>query len=85
MDRQTLREWVIRYNEQGIAGPSNRPHGGGAPPKLSAEEKTQLAAWIRQGPDIAEDGVVRGSVSARASKYSWVDEARNFPGGFQHT
>src|SRR5208337_4800208 len=28
-------------------------------PKLSAEEKTQLAAWVRQGPDIAEDGVVR--------------------------
>ena len=70
MDRQTLRDWVIRYNEQGIAGLSDRPHGGGAPPKLSVEEKTQLAAWVRQGPDIAEDGVVRGSVSARASKYS---------------
>jgi transposase len=59
MDRQTLRDWVIRYNEQGIAGLSDRPHGGGAPPKLSIEEKTQLAAWVRQGPDIAEDGVVR--------------------------
>ena len=59
MDRQTLRDWVIRYNEQGIAGLSDRPHGGGAPPKLSVEEKTQLAAWVRQGPDIAEDGVVR--------------------------
>jgi transposase len=59
MDRQTLRDWVIRYNEQGIAGLSDRPHAGGAPPKLSIEEKTQLAAWVRQGPDIAEDGVVR--------------------------
>src|ERR1700736_10554 len=59
MDRQPLRDWVIRYNEQGIAGLSDRPHGGGAPPKLSVEEKTQLAAWVRQGPDIAEDGVVR--------------------------
>src|SRR5271165_2848843 len=59
MDRQTLRDWVHRYNEQGIDGLSNRPHGGGASPKLSAEEKTQLAAWVRQGPDIAEDGVVR--------------------------
>jgi transposase len=59
MDRQTLRDWVIRYNEQGIAGLSDRPHGGGAPPKLSIEEKTQLAAWVRQGPYIAEDGVVR--------------------------
>jgi transposase len=59
MDRQTLRDWVHRYNEQGIDGLSNRPHGGGAPAKLSIEEKTQLASWVRQGPDIAEDGVVR--------------------------
>src|ERR1700733_4789860 len=59
MDRQTLRDWVIRYNEQGIAGLSDRPHGGGAPPKLSVEEKAQFAAWVRQGSDIAEDGVVR--------------------------
>jgi transposase len=53
------RDWVIRYNEQGIAGLSDRPHGGGASPKLSVEEKAQLAAWVRQGSDIAEDGVVR--------------------------
>lgn len=59
MDRQTLRDWVIRYNEQGIDGLSDRPHGGGASPKLTAEEKTQLAAWVRHGPDIAEDGVIR--------------------------
>ncbi len=59
MDRQTLRDWIIRYSEQGIAGLSDRPHGGGATPKLTVEEKAQLAAWVRQGPDIAEDGVVR--------------------------
>ena len=59
MDRQTLRDWVHRYNEHGIDGLSNRPHGGGASPKLTVEEKTQLAAWVREGPDIAEDGVVR--------------------------
>jgi transposase len=59
MDRPTLRHWVHRYNEQWICGPSDRPHGGGAPPKLTAKEKTQLGAWVSQGPDIAEDGVVR--------------------------
>jgi transposase len=59
MDRQTLRDWVHRYNAQGIDGLSDRPHGGGAPPKLTVEEKMQLAAWVRRGPDIAEDGVVR--------------------------
>jgi len=59
MDRQTLRDWVIRYNAHGIPGLSDQPHGGGAKPKLSIEEKQQVAAWVRQGPDIAEDGVVR--------------------------
>jgi transposase len=57
--RQTLRDWVIRYNEHGIAGPSDLPKRGGAAPKLSVEEKAVLADWVQQGPDLAEDGVVR--------------------------
>jgi transposase len=59
MDRQTLRDWVIRYNEHGIAGLSDLPKRGGAAPKLSVEEKAVLAEWVQQGPDLAEDGVVR--------------------------
>jgi transposase len=59
MDRQTLRDWVIRYNEHGIAGLSDLPKRGGAAPKLSVEEKGVLAGWVQQGPDLAEDGVVR--------------------------
>ena len=59
MDRQTLRDWVIRYNEHGIAGLSDLPKRGGAAPKLSIEEKAVLTEWVQQGPDIAEDGVVR--------------------------
>ena len=59
MDRQTLRDWVIRYNEHGITGLSDLPKRGGAMPKLSIEEKAILAAWVQQGPDLAEDGVVR--------------------------
>jgi transposase len=59
MDRPTLRGWVIRYNEQGIDGLSDRPHGASAPLKLTVEERTQLAAWVGQRPDIAEDDVVR--------------------------
>ena len=61
MDRQTLRDWIIRYNEHGIAGLSDR-HAGGTPPKLTAEETAQLAAWVRQGPD-PEDGLVRWRLS----------------------
>jgi transposase len=59
MDRQTLRDWVIRYNEHGIAGLWDLPKRGGAAPKLSVEEKAVLAGWVQQGPDLAEDGVVR--------------------------
>ena len=47
MDRQTLRDWVIRYNEQGIDGLSDRPHGGGATSKLSDEESARLFAATR--------------------------------------
>ncbi len=57
MDRQTLRDWVIRYNERGIDGLSDQ-RGGGRPPMLEEEEKEQLAKWVRQGPD-PEDGLVR--------------------------
>jgi transposase len=59
MDRQTLRDWVIRYNEQGLAGLADLPKRGGAAPKLSVEEKAVLTEWVQQGPDLADDGVVR--------------------------
>lgn len=59
MDRQTLRDWIIRYNEQGVSGLSDQPHGGGPSAKLTDEEKAVLAEWVRRGPDPAEDGVVR--------------------------
>lgn len=58
MDRQTLRDWVHRYNEAGLAGLSDR-HGGGTRPLLSPEQEAELAGWVRQGPELAEHGVVR--------------------------
>jgi transposase len=58
MDRQTLRDWVHRYNAQGIAGLTNR-FGGGAQPRLTSEQMAQLASWVEAGPDLARDGVVR--------------------------
>src|SRR6185295_12522179 len=33
MDRQTLRDWVIRYNEDGLDGLADQPRDG-RPPKL---------------------------------------------------
>jgi transposase len=59
MDRQTLRDWVHRYNAEGLAGLFDRPHGGGAARKLTAAQESELAVWVRAGPDLETEGVVR--------------------------
>jgi transposase len=59
MDRQTLRDWVHRYNELGLEGLSDRPRRNGPRPRLSAQQQAQVAEWIEQGPDLERDGVVR--------------------------
>ena len=56
MDRQTLCDWVHRYNAHGIAGLGDR-HGGGAPPRLSPEQEAEVADWMRTGPDVEKDGI----------------------------
>ena len=58
MDRQTLRDWVHRYNAEGVAGLSNHP-GGAQPRRLSPEQMAELGSWVEAGPDPAVDGVVR--------------------------
>lgn len=58
MDRQTLRDWVHRFNQFGPDGLLDR-HAGGVEPRLSAERKAELAALVEAGPDRANDGVVR--------------------------
>lgn len=59
MDRQTLCDWVHRYNALGLEGLSDRPRRNGPRPRLSGEQEAQVAEWIAQGPDFARDGVVR--------------------------
>jgi len=58
MDRQTLRDWVIRFNESGIAGLANRPISG-RPPSLSPAQMAELKEIVIAGPDLAKHGVVR--------------------------
>ena len=58
MDRQTLRDWVIRYNADGLAGLHDRPHAGGPARKLTDAQQSELAGWIRSGPTPGEDKVV---------------------------
>ena len=58
MDRQTLRDWVHRYNAEGLAGLANRRAPGPAP-RLSAEQEAAVDRWVAEGPELARDGVVR--------------------------
>ena len=59
IDRQTLRDWVHRYNEQGLAGLTDRQGKVGPRPRLSPTQEAELADLVRRGPDLAEHGVVR--------------------------
>ena len=58
MDRQTLRDWVHRYNAEGIGGLQSRISPG-RPPKLTTEQKAEFRALVIAGPDPALHGVVR--------------------------
>ncbi len=59
MDRQTLVDWVHRFNEEGVSGLYDRPGDVGAKPYLSPEQEAEVAEWVRQGPDLARHGVTR--------------------------
>jgi transposase len=58
MDRQTLRDWVHRYNSEGLAGLSNR-RGAPRSRRLDPGQVAELVSWLEAGPDLAVDGVVR--------------------------
>jgi transposase len=58
MDRQTLRDWVHRYNAEGVAGLEDRPRPG-RPPRLSEAALDELVEIVEAGPDVEKDGVVR--------------------------
>jgi putative transposase len=58
MDRQTLRDWVHRFNASGPKGLiDNWTEGPKA--RLSAEQLAQFAQIVEAGPDRKKDGVVR--------------------------
>src|SRR3954468_11561855 len=54
MDRQTLRDWVHRYNEEGLPGLHDR-HRSGRKPRLSPEQEAELVTAVEQGPDPDRD------------------------------
>ena len=58
MDRQTLRDWVHRYNADGVEGlKSRRPPG--RVPALTEPQKAELRELVIKGPDPAHHQVVR--------------------------
>jgi len=58
MDRQTLRDWVHRYNEIGVEGLKSRVPPGRAP-ALSEPQRAELRDLVIAGPDPQVHGVVR--------------------------
>jgi transposase len=58
MDRQTLRDWVHRYNAEGIAGLYDRPKPGRTP-KLTEGQMASLKAIVLAGPNPVVDQIGR--------------------------
>jgi transposase len=57
MDRQTLRDWVHRYNAEGVEGLRDRPRPG-RPRALDEGRQAALKALVLRGPRLARDGCV---------------------------
>jgi len=56
MDRQTLRDWVIRFNAEGLDGLRDRPKSG-RPTWLDEGQLAAFKALVLRGPDPERDGV----------------------------
>ena len=57
MDRQTLRDWVRRYNAEGVEGLRDRPRSG-RPCALDEGRQAALKGLILRGPRLERDGCV---------------------------
>ncbi len=58
MDRQTLRDWAHRFNDEGPDGLKNRS-GAGRRRLLTPAQMRELSVIVETGPDPEIDGVVR--------------------------
>jgi transposase len=58
MDRQTLRDWVYRFNESGIDGLISRKPPG-PKPKLAPAQMEELRQIVLNGPDLKVHKVMR--------------------------
>lgn len=58
MDRQTLCDWVHRFNDEGPDGLKNCKSPG-PKQRLNDDQLLEIKAMIIEGPDLERDGVVR--------------------------
>lgn len=58
MDRQTLVDWVHRYNDEGLTGLYDRA-GCGRPSYLTSPEWVEFKEVVLAGPDQKETGLTR--------------------------
>jgi transposase len=56
MERQALRDAVVRYNAEGLAGLRDRPHPG-PKSRLTDEQLRQLHRLVLDGPDVESTGL----------------------------
>ena len=70
MERQALRDAVVRYNAAGLDGLHDRPKPG-RPPRLNEGEQAALAARVFIDPDLNKDGV---SAWTRADLCRWLED-----------
>jgi len=71
MDRQTLRDWVHRYNEAGLDGLASRKAPGAAP-KLSKAQMAELRELVIAGPDPRSTRLSAGVALTCAGKWPGV-------------
>ena len=55
-ERQSLRDAVVRYNAEGLAGLHDRPRPGRRE-KLDKAQQAALRAWVLRGPDPEVDAM----------------------------
>jgi transposase len=75
MERQALRDAVVRYNAEGLAGLHDRPKGRPRR-RLDAKEEAELVAAIERGPDPDVDGCCAWT---RADLCRWLEASTARP------
>ncbi len=70
MERQILRDWVLRFNGEGPEGLLDRKAQGAAA-KLTPAQLEELAAVVESGPDPMLDGIVRWR---RMDLKHWIED-----------